>query len=64
MAPVSPAGGDTLWDIFCLTISIGFCSLAVGFVVVVGYFWDKAYAKGFQDAMETKNSILRPGDNK
>ena len=51
-------------DIYCLSIALVFSSLSMGFITIIGYFWDKAYAKGFQDAMETKNSILRPGDNK
>ena len=39
-------------DFFCLVIALSVCFVAVGFVTVIGYFWDVAYKKGYEDAIE------------
>ena len=39
-------------DIFCIVVSLVVCCTAVGFVTIIGYFWDTAYKKGYEDAIE------------
>ncbi len=39
-------------DFFCLMFALSVCFVAVGFVVVIGYFWDSAYRKGYEDAIK------------
>lgn len=36
-------------DIFCWSIAILVSFLSLSFVVIIGYFWDKAYQKGYED---------------